>query len=179
MKHANLPYHLYVNVKNSFLGADMPVGYTPAIWHAVYSRQGQLICCHVILKSGAHWSGLPLSALSSNDVFDDGISNEIQPWGGMGDRLETFHAEYLEGLEVNLFRAAQTGRHTGIIIDWSDGYSRYPAEHKPLSLIALDCGYFALVPNNYYTVKDKHFVTAEHSKNLRFMKRGDAVYWEI
>ena len=62
MKNANLPYHLYVNVKNSFLGSDMPIGHTPAIWHAVYSRPGQLICCHVILQSGAHWSGLPLAA---------------------------------------------------------------------------------------------------------------------
>ena len=178
MKNANLPYHLYVNVKNSFLGPDMPIGYTPAIWHAVYSRPGQLLYCHVILQSGAHWSGLPLVALSTTDVFDDNIDNNIQPWGGMGNNIETFIANYLEGLLVNVFRADKQGRHTGIIIDWEDGFSMYPAEHKPLSLIALDCGYFALVPNNYFTVKDKHFTNQEHSKNLKLYKRGETVYWE-
>jgi len=178
MKNANLPYHLYVNVKNSFLGNDMPIGHTTAIWHAIYSRIGQLICCHVVLQSGAHWSGLPLSALSTTEVFDDGMDNAIQPWGGMGNHLETFGATYLEGLAVNLFHAGKFGRHTGIVVDWEDGYSRYPAEHKPLSLITLDCGYFALVPNNHFTIKDKHFTDEKYSKNLKFYKRGEIVYWE-
>ena len=170
MKNANLPYHLYVNVKNSFLGSDMPIGHTPAIWHAVYSRPGQLICCHVILQSGAH--------LSTTDVFDDNSDTNIQPWGGMGNNIETFMATCLEGLQVNVFHVGKHGRHTGIILDWEDGYSRYPAEHKPLSLINLDFGYFALVPNNHFTLKDKHFVNEEHSKNLKFYKRGETLYWE-
>ena len=85
MKNANLPHHLYVNVKNSFLGNDMPIGHTPAIWHAVYSRIGQLICCHVVLQSGAHWSGLPLSALSTTEVFDDGKNNAIWAYRGFLD----------------------------------------------------------------------------------------------
>jgi len=178
MRNVTLPYHLYVNVKNSFLGENMPDGYTPAMWHGVYSRPGQLICCHVILQSGAHWSGLPLSALSTTDVFDDNSNINIQPWGGMGNNIETFMATYLEGLSVNVFHAGKEGRHTGIILDWEDGYSRYPAEHKPLSLISLDCGYFALVPNNYFTLKDKHFVNDKHSNNLKFYKRGETVYWE-
>ena len=178
MRNANLPYHFYVNVKNSFLGANMPIGSTPAIWYAVYSRPGQLIYCHVILQSGAHWSGLPLSAISTTDVFDDNTDINIQPWGGMGNNLEAFAATYLEGLSVNVFHTGKHGRHTGIILDWEDGYSRYPAEHKPLSLIALDCGYFALVPNNHFTLNDKHFTDEKHSKNLKFYKRGETVYWE-
>jgi hypothetical protein len=132
----------------------------------------------VILQSGAHWSGLPLAALSTTDVFDSGENINIQPWGGMGNNIETFMATYLEGLSVNVFHAGKEGRHTGIILDWEDGYSRYPAEHKPLSLIALDCGYFALVPNNHFTLKDKHFVNDKNSNNLKFYKRGETVYWE-
>jgi hypothetical protein len=178
MRNVSLPYHFYVNVKNSFLGPNMPDGYTPAIWHGVYSRPGQLICCHVLLESGAHWSGLPLCALSTTAVFDDNSNVNIQPWGGMGNNIETFMTTYLEGLPVYVFHTGLNGRHTGIIIDWGDGYSRYPAEHKPLSLITLDCGYFALVPNNHFTVRDKHLVKEESKNNLKFYERGETVYWE-
>jgi hypothetical protein len=45
-RHAALPFHLYVNVKNSFLGPDMPDGTTRAIWHGVYGRPYQLLPVH-------------------------------------------------------------------------------------------------------------------------------------
>jgi hypothetical protein len=85
----------------------------------------------------------------------------------------------LEGLIVNAFRADSSGFHTGIVIDWADGYSRYPAEHKPLNLIIADQGWFLLLPNNHFTVKDKHFVdTKKYADQMKFYKRGDLVYWE-
>ena len=64
-RHANLPFHLYVNVQNSFLGPTMPPGTTAAIWHGVYARPYQTLYCHVLLESGAHWSGLPMHAIST------------------------------------------------------------------------------------------------------------------
>jgi hypothetical protein len=91
----------------------------------------------------------------------------------MGEEIEAVYMPFLEGLETNA-----NGRHTGIIIDWNDGYSRYPAEHKPLSLIALESGQFTLLPNNYVTYKEKHFVDDAAKENMKHYRRGEEVYWE-
>jgi hypothetical protein len=176
-RHSNLPFHIYVNVKNSFLGPQMPEGVTRGIWHGVYSREHQILQCHVFLESGANWSGLPIHALSTTSNFE--IDNQtLMPWTCMGAETEVFHSKYLEGLRCNIFKSKLQGRHTGIIIDWSDGYSRYPEEHKPLNLIGLDSGQFALIPNNFATFYDAHFVNEQSAQSLKFYKRNDKIFWE-
>jgi hypothetical protein len=97
----------------------------------------------------------------------------------MGEQTEAWHARYLEGLTCEIhapFKAR--GRHTGVVIDWADGFSRYPQEHKPLNLIALDSGQFALLPNNYAVYDDAHFVDDAAKEHLRRYRRGEDVYWE-
>lgn len=175
-KHSPLPHHLYVNVLNSFLGPHVPNGVTRGIWHGVYCREGQAMLCHVLLESGAHWSGLPLHALSVSSDFSQPL-NALQPWGGMGEEMTAFTLPYLEGLMV-VGRDIGKGRHTGILIDWNDGFSRYPQEHKPLSLIETASGQYALIPNNYYTIEDKHFTTEAAAANRKHYRRGEETYWE-
>lgn len=177
-KHASLPFHFYVNVNNKFLGPEMPEGSTKAIWHGIYCREFQTMLCHVFLESGAHWSGLPLHALSVTEDFCYG-PEMLMPWGGMGEDMEAIHMPFLEGLEATeMLDPGPNGRHTGIIVDWKDGYSRYPAEHKPLSLIQLDSGQFVLFPNNYVVYKEKHFVSHKAKENMKHYRRGEEVYWE-
>ena len=177
-KHANLPFHLYVNVNNKFLGPNMPEGVTRAIWHAIYCRENQILMAHVLLESGAHWSGLPLHAISTKEDFSF-QGRDLMPWYAMGQDIESVHFKYLEGLLCDTIEPFKTeGRHTGIVIDWADGYSRYPAEHKPLSLIELQNGQFSLLPNNFFILKDKHFVDDEAKQNLKHYLRGNVVYWE-
>jgi len=177
-KHAPLPFHFYVNVNNSFLGPDMPEGVTKAIWHGVYCREYQTLSCHVFLESGAHWSGLPLHALSTTDDFTF-LQEELMPWAGMGEEIESVYMPFLEGLRARIIKPIEeTGRHTGIIIDWKDGYSRYPAEHKPLNLIQANSGQFFLLPNNYVAYKEKHFVNEAAKENMKHYRRGEAIYWE-
>lgn len=176
MRHSTLPHHLYVNVDNRFLGPNMPKGMTKGLWHGIYSRPGQAMQCHVLLESGAHWSGLPIHALSTTTDWSLHHS-ELQPWGGMGDQIECTTLPYLEGLRTDW--KGQLGRHTGIIIDWTDGFSRDPQEHKPLSLLALDRGQFALLPNNYFRVEDSHFTAPDkHTDLIKHYRRGETVYWE-
>jgi len=174
-KHSNLPYHFYVNVDNTFLGPNMPKGVTPAIWHAVYGRPYQLLLCHVMLESGAHWSGLPLHAISTTEDFSI-EHNKLMPWKTMGNDMDVIQLDYLEGLKVET--KVGPGRHTGIVIDWKDGYSRYQQEHKPLNLVQLHSGQFALQPNNYCKFTDDHFTSEEYKDQLKFYRRGEDLYWE-
>lgn len=175
--HANLPFHIYVNVSNRMLGPRMPEGSTPAIWHGIHSRPNQVLMCHLLLESGAHWSGMPIHGISMTESFD--LPHEIlSPWAAMGNELETFHVKYLEGLRCNTIKPINAvGRHTGIMVDWSDGFSRYPQEHKPLNLICLDSGQFALLPNNFVLYEDAHFVDTHARVNIKEYLRGDKIYW--
>lgn len=175
--HCTLPYHLYVNVKNSFLGPNMPDGVTRAIWHAIHCRPDQILMCHVLLESGAHWSGLPLHALSNTQDFSI-TPNTLMPWAAMGEQIQAVHLKYLEGVNANIHKPMQSqGRHTGIMIDWIDGYSRYPEEHKPLNLISLNSGQFALLPNNYTTYTDSHFTDPTKQTDLKHYLRNHKTYW--
>lgn len=174
-RHAALPFHLYVNVKNEYLGPDMPEGTTRAIWHGVYGRPYQLLLCHVMLESGAHWSGLPLHAISTTDDFS--LDHQtLMPWKCMGDSIDVVHMPYLEGLRAST--RPGDGRHTGIIIDWTDGYSRYQQEHKPLSLIGLYSGQYVLMPNNYCRYTDDHFTDENRREDTKMYRRGEDIYWE-
>ncbi len=190
-RHANLPFHLYVQVHNSALGPQMPEGTTRGIWHAAYCRPGQELLAHVLLETGAHWCGIPLHMMSMTTAFHpqaiaSGGSRELVPWGGMGEHLEIMHLHYLEGLPCMGVaqktalgdRPGFTGRHTGIVFDWADGFSRYPQEHKPLNLIETSQGWFMLLPNNYAQYSDSHFTSyVKGERDFRNYRRGDEVYW--
>jgi hypothetical protein len=176
--HATLPYHLYVWVNNKSLGKDMPNGMTQGILHGVYGRTGQMLLTHVLLETGAHWSGLPLHQLYHKKIEKELPS--LQPWGCMGKEPVSVLMPYLEGVTGTTLKDSLSFRHTGIVIDWNDGFSRYPQEHKPLSLIALEQGNFGLLPNNYFRVYDKHFTNELENVDVSLKKymRGQEVYWE-
>lgn len=177
-KHIELPHHFYVNVNNYFLGPTMSSGVTKGIWWGCYSRMGQVIMCHVLLESGAHWSGIPIQQISTSDDFSK-TGNDLMPWAAMGDDMDLIHNKYLEGLKVNTIQPfIGEGRHTGVIIDYKDGYSRYPQEHKPLNLISLSSGQFALLPNNFVIIEDLHFTDNAAKENLKHYKRNDKIFWE-
>ena len=186
-RHANLPFHLYVHVDNRALGPTMPAGTTRAIWHAVYARPAQIVMAHVLLETGAEWCGIPLHQLASDpkaferDETSFGpCAGDLQPWGAMGECIEAVHMHYLEGLLTigSGVGPGFKGRHTGIVIDWADGFSRYPQEHKPLNLVERRDGRFLLYPNNYCRFLDKHFTSEKRSDELKHYRRGERVYWE-
>jgi len=155
----------------------MPEGYTKGIWHGVFGRMNQVISCHVLLESGANWSGLPLQSISTKDNYTYN-HHMLMPWSTMGEKIDCIHMPYLEGMECETIQVIKTkARHTGLIVDWEDGFSKYPQEHKPLNLIELDNGQFALYPNNYLIYQDKHFVSEKSKENLKFYLREEKLYW--
>jgi hypothetical protein len=176
MKHTTLSEIFYVKVPNDLLGPNMPPGHTEGILHGVFGREGQLLLTHILLQSGAHWSGIPLIALTIGGSGGEHLQDQLQPWGCMGGTPNVSKLEYLEGLIVRPRFIDEPGRHTGIIIDWAEKFSKHPQEHKPLSLIHLQSGSLALLPNNYFFIEDPHFTqTSELTKHYR---RGEEQYWE-
>jgi len=172
MNHAPLPFPIYVNVNNTLLGLNEG-GVTRALWHGIHSRPGQVVMCHLMLETGAHWSGMPLHGVSATTFFME--PGEVCPWGAMGDRLTVTAMPYLEGLEVKCDK--QVGQHTGILVDWMDGWGKVPAEHKPLNLIETHEGPYLLVENNKCRFYDSHFIDDKVNVNEIGYKRGTQTYW--
>jgi len=110
--------------------------------------------------------------------FTEGILHGV--YACMGEQITATLFPYLDGLVGKYTKDNLKFRHTGIIIDWNDGFSRYPQEHKPLSLVALEQGNFGLLPNNYFKIYDKHFTQEldEVDVTLKKYKRGEVIYWE-
>ena len=172
MNHAPLPFPIYVNVNNTLLGLK-DGGVTRALWHGIHSRPGQVVMCHLMLETGAHWSGMPLHGVSATDVFY--TPDVVCPWGAMGDKITVTAMPYLEGLEVVCSKVVS--RHTGILVDWADGFAKVPAEHKPLNLIQTPDGPYLLVENNKCRFFDPHFVDSNVKVNEIGYKRGTTAYW--
>jgi hypothetical protein len=100
-------------VDNRFLGPGMPAGTTAGIWHGVYARESQVLMCHVLLESGANWSGLPLHALSFTQDFRF-TAEKLMPWGAMGTETVVWSSRYLLGLACSVHEPIEAqGRHTG------------------------------------------------------------------
>jgi len=177
--HAALPHHLYVLVDNCVMG--LPPGVTPGVLHALWGRPGQVLLGHVLLETGAHWSDVPLHHLyhlprPAHD--DDALApEEVQPWGCMGTDIRVSHMPYLEGLRISVLGSGTLGRCTGLVVDWLDGYSRYPEQHKPLHLVALDNGHYAALPNNRLRWADPSFVDARSWAETRMYRRNRGVFW--
>ena len=160
MNHAPLPYPIYVYVNNVFLGLQ-DKGSTRGLWHGVHSRVGQELMCHVMLETGAHWSGLPLRSLSGTPGGHKELDahQAASKWGAMGVRLTVTLFPYLEGLVCNPNDENLWFRHTGIVVDWVDGWAKVPAEHKPLHLLVQrDDKYFGLWTNNMLAFGDAHLI---------------------
>lgn len=182
--NAVLPYHMYVLVDNGALMPTMDDGCTPGILHALHSRPGEKMYAHVLLETGAHWSRIPLSRIYWQNPLVEGEDHE--PWGGMGERMTIDLYPALEGLRGETLDGAGHGfaghyfRHTGMVVDWLDGYSRYPQEHKPLSLLMMDNGAFGLLPNNFFILQDLHFTRHmdDKSPDLKNYRRGKYTYHE-
>ncbi len=158
----------------------MPHGYTFGLWHGIHSRDGQVPMAHVLLETGANWSGLPLQAMScyyGPNEWEEKEVKDLCPWAAMGSDIEAWDAKYLEGMEVTCFRSGWRGRHTGIIVDWSNGFDRYPQEHKPLNLISLYDGQFSLLPNNYCKFRDDHFIRDDLFHQTKNYVRGVKIWW--
>lgn len=182
--NAVLPYHMYVLVDNGALMPTTGDDYTPGILHALHSRPGEKMYAHVLLETGAHWSRVPLSRIAWKKPLKEPVDHE--PWGGMGERMTIDLFPALEGLRGETLDGAGHGfpghyfRHTGMVVDWLDGYSRYPQEHKPLSLLAMDDGSFGLLPNNFFILQDLHFTRHmdDKSPDLHNYRRGEYTYHE-
>lgn len=174
-RHSNLPNILYVYVENKYL--DKGEGLTQAIWHGVFGREGEVLLTHLLLETGAHWTGVPLHGIHHKENFIPKKSGIVQPWGNMGINVDVTNLNHLQGIDVSYFKENLNGLSTGILIDWYDGFSKFPQQHKPLHLVAMEDGNYYLLPNNYLRWNDPSFTNEKLWEKCKNYKRGSEVWF--
>lgn len=151
---ANLPRHLYVSVDKQFLSQSQVNGWEDAVWFGLTSTPHRAWGCTVMLKCGAIYRGLPLSALAHEQ---DGQRTEwsikdAQRWDCFGWNFSPIEYDYLRELDCNVWIASQQKWMAGAYLftaePYGDGYSMEPSQTKSHHFIGLANGRMACVPGN-------------------------------
>jgi hypothetical protein len=112
MTHAaNLPRHQYVSVDKSVLSQGQVQGWEEAVWFGLNSVPHRAWACTVMLKCGALYRGLPLSAICHDPAghTHKWELRDAQRWDCFGYNFATIEYDYLRELDCSCVDCQQAG----------------------------------------------------------------------
>lgn len=179
-----LPTHKYVWVVPAFIRPE-PTGEAliPAVWWGVSVQPNRTLGCHVLLEDGAMVVDLPLQALRHDadlPVPPDEIDIVPATWDSYGWDAELFQCDYLDEMPVSVLseRHGMTDLlgYLWFAVDHvRDGFSKTPAQHKHLWVVATMTGGFVWVPQDQLLLHEKSFTTVN---GVPKVKRQDRT-WSV
>jgi len=165
MTHAaNLPFHQYVSVDKKILSGNKAEGWEEAVWFGLTSVPHRAWGCTVMLKCGAIYRGLPISALAHDKVGEEQpwSIGEAQRWDCFGYSFQPIRYDYLRELDCSVWIPKRNcwfaGHYVFTAEPYEDGYSLEPSQTKSHHFIALVNGRYACVPGNNVLWKEASFV---------------------
>jgi len=171
MKHAlNLPRHHDVTVDKSVMSQGQSQGWEEAVWFGLTTVPHRAWGCTVLLKCGALYRGLPLSA-----ICHDGVGQsfpwelrDAQRWDCFGYDAASIEYDYLRELDCSVWLASRQqwlpGSYMFTCEPYGDGYSLEPSQTKSHHFIALNCGRITCVPGNNILWEEVSFTKATPQK---------------
>ena len=178
-----LPTHRYVWVVPQFVRPE-PTGEAliPAVWWGVSVQPNRTLGCHVLLEDGALVVDLPLHALRSDDATPhaDELEYVGATWDSYGWDAEVFQCDYLDEMPVSVL-SERHGMTDVLGYLWfavdhvRDGFSKTPAQHKHLWVVATMTGGFVWVPQDQLLLHEKSFTTVN---GVPKVKRQDRT-WSV
>ena len=150
----NLPRHQYVSVCRGVMSQGQQDGWEEAVWFGLTSVPHRAWGCTVMLKCGALYRGLPLSALA-HSTCGMGLEwslGDAQRWDCFGWDFQTIIYDYLQELDCNVWVASRgdwfPGSYMFTAEPYGDAYSMEPSQTKSHHFIALNNGRITCVPGN-------------------------------
>jgi hypothetical protein len=141
-------------------------GLEEAYAFAIQSYPGRALAFHVMLKSGAHYRGVPIHALVVNQSAPEISLSDAQLWDCF-----TFHPvvhcyQYLRDHEAicNLRSGPVNGNYL-FTVDWlpdhnGPGFVHLPEQNKCGHVLVLETGNLCCLPTNRIAWRDGYFVGA-------------------
>ena len=131
---------------------------------AIQSYPGRALAFHVMLKSGAHYRGVPIHALALNKEAPARPLHHCQLWDCFTFRPIVHVYRYLQGHEAVCYTRGGQAEGTYLFtVDWlpdhdGPGFTHRPEQNKCAHVMALDDGNLAALPTNRIAWKDGYFI---------------------
>jgi hypothetical protein len=154
--------HFYAYVRREYLydHQDHAGEFEECIVFGIASVPSRALGFHVLLKSGAQFARLPISALVWKTDAPELPLDELECWDCFGVQVTAHAYEFLKECECRVY--LKHGRYEWgqylFTVDWhTNGFSDEPSQHKNAHVIKLDNGCFAAQPNNRILWRDASF----------------------
>lgn len=177
--NCDIPF-LPVWVRRSFIARDpgLEQGYA----FAVQSWPGRALAFHVMLKSGAHYRGIPIHALSTAPISRARDLGDCQLWDCFSYNPQVHVYNYLLEHEADCYlRSGTVGGTYLFTVDWlpdfrGPGFTHLPDQNKCGHVMALEDGNLACLPTNRIAWKDAYFIGQNPSPRAQHYRVQDEVY---
>lgn len=163
LMNADIPY-LSCFVRREFISKNS--GHEEAYAFAIQSITGRALGFHVMLKSGAHYRGVPIHALTLTGHAGRPLG-DVQLWDCFSDRPVVTVFSYLRDHQADCY--LRSGKAPGsylFTVDWlpnspeRPGFTLTPEQNKCAHVMALEDGNLAALPTNRIAWKDGYFCGA-------------------
>ena len=162
--NADIPY-LRCFIRNEFLSNR--TGMEEAYAFAVQSCAGRALAFHVMLRSGAHYRGVPIHGIALSPDAPPRSLGHCQLWDCFSMRPVVTVFSYLRDHEAICYtRGGEIGGVYLFTVDWlpdsweRPGFTLSPEQNKCAHVLALDDGNLAALPTNRIAWKDGYFCGA-------------------
>lgn len=164
--NADIPF-LHCYVRRSEI--TMVPGWEEAYSFAVQSLRGRAIALHCMLKSGAHYRGVPLHAICTRqDAEPRGVS-DLAYWDCFSNRPVVTVFDYLRDHEcIALLPDGRKERGVYLwTVDWlpddstHPGFILHPDQNKCGHFISLESGNVCMLPTNKIAWRDGYWIGAD------------------
>jgi hypothetical protein len=180
--NADIPY-LRCFVRNSFLNGG--AGTEEAYAFAIQSYPGRALAFHVMLKSGAHYRGVPIHGLSLYEGAPPRDLPDCQLWDCFTSRPVVHVYNYLREHEALCYtRSGEYRGHYLFTVDWlpddnGPGFTHLPEQNKCAHVLALTDGNLVALPTNRIAWMDGYFIGRHPDpRSRRYMAQEDTWHAE-
>jgi len=182
MTHAsNLPRQQYLYADRSVMSAGLQQGWEECVWFGLLSTPHRAWACTVMLKCGAIYRGLPLSALAfTNGRGEEWVLGDAQRWDCFGWNFTTIEYDYLRELDCEVWLASKQkwmrGSYMFTAEPYGDGYSLEPSQTKSHHFIELANGRMTCVPGNNVLFKESSFTNKNKADKPTWLRVQTKTY---
>lgn len=139
-------------------------GLEEAYAFAIQSHPGRALAFHVMLKSGAHYRGVPIHALAAHQSAPEIPLSDAQLWDCFTYNPVVHCYSYLRDHEaICCLRSGPVGGNYLFTVDWlpdfsGPGFTHLPEQNKCGHVLMLENGNLCCLPTNRIAWRDGFFV---------------------
>lgn len=159
--NADIPY-MRCYVRRAFINRS--VGMEEAYAFAIQSYPGRALAFHVMLKSGAHYRGVPIHALAMHQSAPDMPLADAQLWDCFTANPVVHCYQYLRDHQATcLLRSGPVAGTYLFTVDWlpdhsGPGFTHLPEQNKCGHVLSLETGNLCCLPTNRIAWRDGYFI---------------------